>query len=412
MNYVADSCGQLSANFVYGAIPVYVEGYQSWMSRCQELNGELTSNEGTHMYCDSIGGTENDLRENWWISSGSGLAMAAAAEKWVRRQGGEIRNPVLVVPLDNHIYYASFHLGVVEMDAAVTPEIFAERSESWKESGRNVVAFDTGGRCVEHIRDEFELRTDWLTDVGEFESSSTLLLKHGYFRFRDASLLGVALILTTLYLGISTLADNRSDFDWQAEERVVAPDHPFFASGVADIEGIVERLSSDNLVRMRKHDATDFVWKSAGRTFTVDGPADIISDAGNPEVLARDWPNARISVTPKKWVATWQVEESSEDIEHFEALGQRKVDIWEVQRRVMNVAQTLNTDVIENSEVAKGSWRETLYEFDLRQFSGAHIVQLGRLLSGIPYQIRTLDCKLTNGIFKSCSLQIVVRGIE
>lgn len=177
----------------------------SWLMRCRALNRLLT--KSTHLL--HIRAT--DTTEPVWYAGVAGTSLAAGIERMAITHD-QLRDTVVVFPLDTRIYVANLLKGLVRQEWMLYPDAFDHHVQTWRAEGRDFVLLTGGGRLQPSMPNAAQVQVDIDTDATTFRHASMALLAAGLLRWRDC--------VTTLGVAISAIALSTAGLWWQDTQHV------------------------------------------------------------------------------------------------------------------------------------------------------------------------------------------------
>ena len=398
MERVEDSIGGKGVAVVYGAPQLPLPTAGSRWARSRQLHRFARANGASHLLRVRDTAGEGDT---WWAGR-AGVSFAAAIDAWAETQM-DVRDDVVILPLDKRIYAAELEDRLVEQEYLLGAARLAEMMAGWQR--RRVRAFAAGemGSALEGVvRLEalpFDLRAHG------FRRMSAALTAAGLFapaQVAAAAVVAVAAAVPELdaaFRELSNDADRRAEA--AAQELTTKLEGSYAAAntlrGLADIgwNDAVLLMHRDGLTEMRFEDAFEVSFRGQSATgFPGGAAAYAAAYSATFELAGERWKVRR----PVSWGET-----ERRSVEGFLAQG--------LARELHAVAKAARAEVDASPGISSGPAEERRYALRIPAATPGDLVFLASALAGRPFGLSHARCAFSGYLASACELELVAKGM-
>ena len=358
----------------------------SWLKRCRELNRLLA--KATHLLRIAA----KDGSETSWYAGVAGTSLAAGLERMAIAHE-DLRDQVVVLPLDARVYVADIRGGLVRAEWVLYPDAFQERVQTWRQAGRGFTLLTGGGRQAVDLPNAATLPVDIDTATMTFRHASLALLRCGLLRWRD----GVTLfVMVALALAIS------SGLAWWRHAPTVEPVQRLKAL-VTQPSAPVRYNASAELLPLALLSATyDRALWQANQT------SNLVYDVANASFELRTFDSniltTQVGRVPKgsavPSLSPYTLRTFHEALErHLESTR------WTTTFGEPYLVSSDESEQHVNVELVGSNTDESF------SIAGT-LVDLSRRLRQLPITLHRVECNVLEGRLSACKLALTIRGIS
>ena len=398
MERVEDAIGGKVVAVVYGAPQLPLPTAGSRWARSRQLHRFARANRASHLL--RVRDASGDA-DTWWAGR-SGVSFAAAVDAWAEIEA-EIRDDIVLIPLDKRIYAAELEDRLVEQEHVVGAARLREMMARWQE--RPVRAFSAGdmGRNLGGVAPLKALPFD--PRLHRFRPVSTALTAAGLFapaQVAAAAVVAAAAAVPQLGGG---LGEYWNDADQLAEaaalEQAAMLEGSYGAATV--LRGLAEvgwhdaalLMHRDGLAEMRFEDAYEVSFSGA-------------SPAGFPKAAAEYATaySASFNVSGERWEVRRPVFWSGAERRSVEGFRSRRL-----AQDLHAVANAARAEVKASPAVSSGPTEERSYALRIAAATPRDLAFLADTLAGRPFGLSHARCTFAGYLASACEIGLVTKGM-
>lgn len=396
MERVEDGIGGKRVAVVYDVPQLPLPTGGSRWARSRQLRRFARANRASHLLRVRDAAGEADT---WWAGRG-GVSFAAAIEAWAETEK-DVRDDIVVVPLDRRIYAAELEDRLVEREYVLGSARLTEMVPRWRP--RPIRAFAAGAMAssldgvVRLDGLPFDLRAH------RFRPVSAALTAAGLFapaQVAAAALLAVAAAAPQLDIR-REIRDDTGQAGAAAQERTASLEGSYGAAailrGLADVgwDAAVLLMHRDGLAEMRFENAFEVGF--SGR-----------SPAGFPHGAAEyaTAHSATFELAGERWSVQRTVawgDAARRSVEGFHARALAKV--------LHAAANAARAEVKTSPAIASGPTEERNYALRIAAATPRDLVSLAEALAGRPFGLSKARCSFTGYLASACEIGLVAKGM-
>lgn len=348
----------------------------SFLDRTKGVNRLLRSSTGASHLLRVVG---PDGETETWHAGRGGVGFAAGVENMAIRHD-ELRDTIVVIPLDTRIYWARLKGTLVEDEGAPYPTGFAERIDAWLSECRTFVLLNSEGEQTVDLPNPAKLSIDFGVDIG-YRLASSLMLRNGLVRWRDATLTAILLVLGSAVYAASSWV-SKTELESIPLETFVQPPAPPVRYHAGVELGALAELASN-------HDA--LLWSIRGaHTLTFDPEWLVATLQGNDG-------------------EEWSLETTLESAQ-VEPVNVQPFTLDEIRRPLQEIVSGLASSVTTGEPFDLGSdARAQRVTVNMDQDVASRLISLATYLQTLPVEFHSANCAIQHGLFESCTLELSIR---
>ena len=376
LDVVTDTVAGNTVAIVLGAEAWQHPSGGSFLERSKGVNRLLgTTNGSTHLL--RVVGSDGETET--WYAGRAGVGFAAGIENMAIRYD-ELRDAIVVVPLDTRIYWAQLNGALVQNEGAPYPTGFTERIDAWRSEGRTFVILNSEGRQAVELPNPIHLDIDFGFDV-TYRLASSMMLRNGLVRWRDVTLIVVLIFFGSAGYAASSWVTSTHVEGLPIDTFVQPPAPP--ARYRAGIElGALAELSGN-------HD--ELLWSIRGaHTLTFDPEQFLATLRGNDG-------------------DEWQLETTLQTAE-IEPVDVQPFTLDDILGPLQLLLDDFASTVIIGGPFDLGSdARAQRVTVTLDQEVVSRLTSLASHLRALPVQFHSATCSIERGVFDECTLEFSIR---
>ena len=375
-------------------------GDTSWFSRVVRINRLLKRTQAKHLlkvqhYSD---------QQTSFYAGEAGISLAAGIEGMLH-QHEVLQDSMVVLPLDERIYWAHTQGDAVIDEGAPLVDRFKEIFATWQKDKRSVILL-TGGGCADvDMESPTELPVDMDVEAIRLRPASMYLLRQGLVRLRDCVWFTV-LLCTALVGSFSVSFIKANEPVIQVLPQVTEFIEPLFDPGPTHIQGnwylgqtlhLFERLislsgpeSAPSITRI------ELGWDFENPVFKIQGEVDPMSN------VILDSLEKVVGNQPTINGDSWQIEFSVMD----RNVPEPEIFPSSVSRSVIDLLQQHFTGMtrpmgLDASDTWQFDWVLTEDEEPVPL-----LVDFVRVTEGLPFTLQRLSCEVRANHLSQCDLSL------
>ena len=397
MERVEESIRGKRVAVVYGVPQLPLPTTGSRWARSRQLHRFARAHGASHLLRVRDASGEADV---WWAGR-AGVSFAAAIEAWAETQP-DVRDDVVVVPLDKRIYGAELEEGLVEQEYVLGPARLSEMMAEWRQrTVRTFAAGDMGSALdgktpVETV--PFDLR------ARRFRSVSAALTAAGLFAPAQVAAAAVLAAVAAVPELDDIVGKYWSDADADAEAAV--QEHAAMLEGSYDAARVLRGLA-------------DVGWHDAALLMHRDGLAEMRFEdifevsftgrsAGFPKAAAEYAAahSATFDVSGEGWVVRRPVFWGGAERRSVEGFRSRRL------AQVLHVvAKAARAEVKESRGIPAGPTEERRYALRIAAATPRDLAFLADALAGRPFGLSHARCTFAGYLASACEIELVTKGM-
>lgn len=396
MERVEDAIGGMGVTVVYDAPQLPLPTASSRWARSRQLQRFARANRASHLLRVRDASGEADT---WWAGRG-GVSFAAAIDAWAESEA-DVRNDVVVVPLDRRIYAAELEDRLVEQEHVFGPARLKEMMARWR--GRSIRGFAASRKAALDglLRLEalpFDLRAH------RFRPVSVALTGAGLFAPAQfgAAVVVVAAAATPELGALGQLWDDADQVaEVAARERTAKLEGSYGAAGIllglADVgwNDAVLLMHRDGLAEMRFEEGFEVRFSGLSAAGFPRGAAEYAAaHSATFELAGERWEIRR--------AVSWGDAERR-SVEGFRAQG--------LARDLHAVANAARADVDASPGIPSGPVEERNYALRIAAATPRDLVFLATALAGRPFGVSRARCTFADYVAAACEIGLVAKGM-
>ena len=397
MERVEESIGGKRVAVVYGAPQLPLPTTGSRWARSRQLHRFARTHGASHLLRVRDASGEADV---WWAGR-AGVSFAAAIEAWAETQP-DVRDDVVVVPLDKRIYAAELEDRLVEQEYVLGAARLTEMMAEWRQ--RTVRTFAAGemGSALEGVTPEavpFDLR------ARRFRAVPAALTAAGLFAPAQVAAAALVAAAAAVPEFDGVLREYWSDADQVAEagaqEHAAALEGSYGAAsvlrGLADVgwHDAALLMHRDGLAEMRFEDLYEVSF--SGR-----------SAAGFPEAAAEYAAahSATFDVSGERWIVRRPVFWGGAERRSVEGFRSRRL-----AQDLHVVANAARAEVKASPGISAGPTEERRYALRIAAATPRDLAFLADALAGRPFGLNHARCTFAGYLASVCEIGLVTKGM-
>ena len=397
MERVEDAIGGKAVAVVYDAPQLPLPTVGSRWARSRQLHRFARANQASHLL--RVRDASGDA-DTWWAGR-SGVSFAAAIDAWAETEK-EIRDDIVVIPLDRRIYAAELEDRLVEQEHVVGAARLSEMMARWGQ--RSVRAFTAGsmgsaldGAALKAL--PFDPR------MHRFRPVSTALTAAGLFAPAQVAAAAAGAAAAALPQLDDVLRDYWSDADQVAE--AAALEHAAMLEGSYGAATVLRGLAD-----VGWHDAALLMHRDGLAEMRFEGLYEVSfngrSAAGFPRAAAAYAAahRATFDVSGERWEVRRPVFWGGAERRSVEGFRSRRL-----AQDLHAVANGARAEVKASPGVATGLTEERSYALKIAAATPRDLAFLADALAGRPFGLSHARCTFADYLASACEIGLVTKGM-
>lgn len=397
-----DSIGGKPITFTYQAPQLPVSNELGSWAHARQLHQFVKSNAGKALLR-----IEDETLCSWLAAPSKGVSLSAAIEHWLQQQADEsTKRFVMVIPLDQRIYYAEIDHGLVTKERLVSRAQFEQERDAWQQDQTELRLYKAGQ--LSHVITDNLTPQPLPLDPWAFEFTPTFkaFVQQKLIHPGAVNALGVFLVVGVLaQQGYQYL--QREEAEVQALEaaavaQALAPTAEFSAS--AQILDVAAYLTDDALVGLHRDNIERLSWRASDAKLEYIGRI----ERHYPENSAAfaEYINGEFVLTPNEW----RIEKILKPV-----TDSRTVDEFVSSTLSSTIYQlgTLNQGEVRlSSTLDHGPVTESLFTLTLSTPNRFSLQRLSSYVDGLPISLLEAQCEYGEWRLTKCEFNLSSRGMN